>query len=41
MVDITVKERINKIALQYADHLKDSHIKLHSLYIYGSYAKDQ
>lgn len=40
MVDADVKERLSKIALKYAEYLKEN-LHLHSLYIYGSYAKNQ
>lgn len=40
MAEVDVKSQINEIALQFASCLKDS-MKLHSLYIYGSYAKGQ
>ena len=40
MAEVDVKSQINDIAMQFALCLKDS-IKLHSLYLYGSYTKDR
>ena len=39
MVDINNREDIKEVALKYADVLKKNY-KLSSLYIYGSYAKE-
>jgi uncharacterized protein len=38
MADVNVRSQVNQIALQFAICLQES-MKLHSLYIYGSYAK--
>jgi uncharacterized protein len=38
MADSYLGKRINEVALQYANVLKH-HFQLHSLYVYGSYAK--
>jgi predicted nucleotidyltransferase len=38
MVNRNTGEEISRIALQYADSLKDN-LKVHSVYVYGSYAK--
>ncbi len=40
MAEVDIKSGINEIALQFALCLKDS-LKLHSLYLYGSYTKDR
>ena len=38
MVDFDTREQVNSIVMEYASNLKN-HINLHSLYLYGSYAK--
>jgi predicted nucleotidyltransferase len=38
MADIDTRERVNRIALEFAEFLKKKY-KLHSVYVYGSYAK--
>lgn len=37
MVEIYSREQINEVALKYAELIKE-HFRLHSLYVYGSYA---
>jgi predicted nucleotidyltransferase len=37
VADFNSKKQINEIALRYAGILKE-HVRLHSLYVYGSYA---
>lgn len=35
MAEIDIRGKLNEIALQFAENLKD-HIQIHSLYVYGS-----